>query len=592
MSLSPRKPALQYVALAAILVIIGGGAGVIWAQLTDGERASLSAILHEHAALILTAAFLFTLGAVLATLWVVRRYVDPLRKLVEDIKVMNVVNSSRRLAPQGTSELMELASAINQSADLIQSLKADVDLRVQQSQKELEREKHILSALVDEFANGVVVCNLEGRILLYNKQARELLEQADEEGNSLKSIGLGRSVFGVIDRNLIAHGLTRIDLRSEGRNPGESVHFVTTGSGKKLLRAEMLPLRMSDEETPSMNLSGFVLLVNDISHQVAQDSLRDIFLEETFSRIRSLVANIRAGAEVLMDFPRLEDAQRRKFITAVRDESLELSNHIDTTVDKHIKDFPTAWPLEETPCIEILVALKQLAEQSLDVHLALDEGNRGTTAMLDSYMLLQALLFILDEAKKAAGVTSFSCNVATQDHLVNIDLCWKGKAFPTATLRDWEDRRLRVEGHEIPLILNEVLRRHNAEMWSQAADESHGCIRIMLPSAGITLARPAWQVPASPGGRPEFYDFDLFQTVAQHPSGNMRLAELAYTAFDCETTGLQPSAGDEIISIGAVRIVNGRLLQQEIFDQLIDPRRAVSPESFRIHGIGKAILQG
>ncbi len=71
-----------------------------------------------------------------------------------------------------------------------------------------------------------------------------------------------------------------------------------------------------------------------------------------------------------------------------------------------------------------------------------------------------------------------------------------------------------------------------------------------------------------------------------------RLDSLTYTVFDTETTGLDPSKGDEIIQIGATRIVNGKLLHHEGFEQLIDPRRPVPSASTRIHGITSAMVRG
>ena len=70
------------------------------------------------------------------------------------------------------------------------------------------------------------------------------------------------------------------------------------------------------------------------------------------------------------------------------------------------------------------------------------------------------------------------------------------------------------------------------------------------------------------------------------------LSELAYTVFDTETTGLNPSQGDEIIQIGATRVLNGKLLRSESFEQLIDPCRPLSAESAKIHGISEDMLRG
>jgi len=94
-------------------------------------------------------------------------------------------------------------------------------------------------------------------------------------------------------------------------------------------------------------------------------------------------------------------------------------------------------------------------------------------------------------------------------------------------------------------------------------------------------------------GRPVYYDFDLFRAVAARGAvDDLPLTELVYTVFDTETTGLKPAEGDEIIAIGAVRVVNRRIVPGETFDQLIDPRRPITSASTRVHGIDNAMLQG
>lgn len=95
------------------------------------------------------------------------------------------------------------------------------------------------------------------------------------------------------------------------------------------------------------------------------------------------------------------------------------------------------------------------------------------------------------------------------------------------------------------------------------------------------------------GSRPEYYDFDLFQSSAQTRSlEDCKLSELSFTVFDTETTGLDPANGDEIIQIAAVRIVNGKLLRHERFDQCVDPQRSIPAHTIPIHGITPEMVKG
>jgi signal transduction histidine kinase len=68
--------------------------------------------------------------------------------------------------------VQQLAQAANDLAQQRDALMDDVDSQIARAKASVEEEKNRLAALMSELAQAVVVCNLDGRILLYNNRAR------------------------------------------------------------------------------------------------------------------------------------------------------------------------------------------------------------------------------------------------------------------------------------------------------------------------------------------------------------------------------------------------------------------------------------
>lgn len=60
--------------------------------------------------------------------------------------------------------------------------------------------------------------------------------------------------------------------------------------------------------------------------------------------------------------------------------------------------------------------------------------------------------------------------------------------------------------------------------------------------------------------------------------------------LDTETTGFDPEAGDRIVEIGAVELLN-HLPTGRTFHEYINPERAMPKEAFEVHGLGDDFLR-
>jgi DNA polymerase-3 subunit epsilon len=210
---------------------------------------------------------------------------------------------------------------------------------------------------------------------------------------------------------------------------------------------------------------------------------------------------------------------------------------------------------------------------------------------------------LAERLRTELGVSAFGLRVGWTGRLASVDLTWSGPALATATLQEWVSQPPTQGGADQASSPQEVIARHGGEIWC-GADDGAGTpggvayLRVLLPLAEHTPSAPAPRPLRVAEAEPQrdglaSYDFSLLApSNTPGPWQDRPLSDLSFTVFDTETTGLFPRQGDEIISIGAVRIVNGRLLRQETFDQLVDPQRSVPDASVQIHGIRPEVLVG
>ncbi len=583
--------AISFTITMALLVSLGF---FLWQQLSPPEIGVLARLIKKHFVYIF--GFVFILIAGLGTILdaIFNNYIIPINKLTEEITLINSVNPSHRINIEGSREILRLAEVVNESADRLEELRANVEQKIQLAKADLEEEKNLLAAFLAELPEGVIICNGEGRILFYNKRSREFLEgnkaKRSTENVSSYYIGLGRSVFGAVDKNIIVHALDEIGEKLKREESNVASYFVIVGREGNLLRVEAVPILNQNRQ-----FNGFILIFYDITQQLQVDSQVDFLMRNLSRGIRASVASIRAAIEAILEYPHMDKEQENKFNKIIHKEALALGAILDNAAIDYAGHVKTEWPLVKMPVRDLLDTICKRAVNTLGVDINVDQHELDDWVNVDSYSIILAILFVLNQLKNELGVKKFSCTLNRKGRFVNINLVWQGRSIRMETLKKWDEQPLMIEKEGLPLTLKEVIRHHEAEIWSYSCrdSENQSYLRICLPVVESTEPDTIRTMTILPGSRPEFYDFDLFHQAGQNPEiDNRPLASLTYTVFDTETTGLDTRGGDEIISISAVRVVNRRILHEEIFDQLVDPKRSVPIESTKIHGIQSEMLEG
>ena len=598
------KPPADRAALAAaaapgavLAVALAGTAALLAATLEPAERAAAWALLQPRLALVLMLWLVasIALGTLARRLWL--RHGGAAGRLAETLQVLRLAPPGRRLEAEGQPRgVRALAAAVNALLAEREELLGAIDRRVAEAADGIAQERNRLAALMAELTQSVVVCNLDGRVLLFNARARlqfRALAAAQAEGaiGGAEPLALGRSIYAALDRRLVAHALDSVQQRLARGAAHASATFVTGTRGGQLLRAQLAPVRAQAAGAPA--LDGFVLMLDNVTHDLGDDMARDRALHRLAEGQRAALGNLRAAVE-LLDEPDLPAPVRERFFAVVRDEIGTLTRQLQEAAAAGLQAQKTRWPLEDMLGADLVDAAVRRLQAGGGPRVGAGEVDPALWLRVDSYSLLQALAHLAGRLAGEYGVARLTLRLqptATPgDGKAWLDLAWPVQAMSTEAVSAWETEPIVADGQAQALSVRDVLDRHGGTLWfERGRARPEAFFRLLLPQAAPASAGVAVPLPDS---RPEFYDFELFGRGAGGGLLERPLAELAYTVFDTETTGLDPAGGDEIIQIGATRIVAGKLRRESVFEQLVDPQRSVPRAGIAIHGIRPEQLAG
>ena len=519
----------------------------------------------------------FALVGVVVWVWLKfdENLVRPIERIARDARA--AAHAGGETLDDGAAQYLgPLAPAARDIVAALAEARASTRAAVGRATAEAARRRRQLETVLRDIDQGVLICTLDHKITLYNPRALKILRVSGE-------IGLGRPLFTLVTAQPFRHALERLQGRfADGRHTthrdGLSALVVcATADGGRTLQGRVTLMLDEAETAPA----GYVVAFDDVTATLAIQVRRDRLLRDATQGLRQPVANLRAAVEMLAD-PEIDAGERAAFEAVLAKETESLGARLDALEHDSRDLLAGAWPMSDVFSTTLFTAAirRRTGPQNFTAEIV----GQPVWLHCDSVTVVELLDVLMNRIAAEARTRTFTLTATPREGKVYLDLAWAGPVIAMTVLEGWLADPLdpSVGG----VTGREVLERHQTDFWCDAHGE--GRARLRLPLAAPVDAHLGRPPPVD--ARPEFYDFDLMSRVDPGRIDDTPLRALDFVVFDTETTGLEPSRGDLMISVAGVRIVNGRVLRGEVFNQLINPGRRIPAASTRIHHIDDAMV--
>ena len=324
---------------------------------------------------------LVILGSVINALTIIR----PVKELLRGVRSIAGGNFNTRIALPVGGELGELLEGFNTMASQLEVYKAA-------NIEELRAEQVKQQSLIATMADGAVLLDAEGRIVLVNPTARRLFrwEARNLEGNEVIGVlpdRLAMELAGAL-QNLISSERESTDVRC------------SFGEPPRTLRIVLQSVRDASGEV----LKGIAMTIQDLTREVELNAAQSRFISNVSHELRTPLFNIKSYVETLHDYnDQLSDEQKQEFLGIANAETDRLTRLVNDVLDLSRLESDRVWelePFEVGPAIEQTLRTYRLNAGEKGVDLGFDADPQLPRVLGNWDLLLQVFDNLVGNALK------------------------------------------------------------------------------------------------------------------------------------------------------------------------------------------------
>jgi len=263
---------------------------------------------------------------------------QPVKELLRGVRSIAGGNFQTRLVLPVGGELGELLDGFNTMASQLEAYnEANIE--------ELTAAQVKQQSLIATMADGAVLLDQEGRIVLANPTSRRLFrwEGRNLEGNELESELPERLAMELHSplTSLISGEKESSDLRCSVSDPARTLRIVL----------------QAVRDASGESLKGIAMTVQDLTREVELNAAQSRFISNVSHELRTPLFNIKSYVETLYDMgDQLSDEQKHEFLGIANAETDRLTRLVNDVLDLSRLESDREWQQEP---VEVEVAMEQ-----------------------------------------------------------------------------------------------------------------------------------------------------------------------------------------------------------------------------------------